>query len=161
MTTEPIRQTVSRPDGFVVFLIGSRLNRWWALPMMWGVASAMGRMMKELTNDPDSGLLSFENYVGRTTLAVQYWRSLDDLLRYASNRERTHVPAWRRWVKEWGLSGALGVWHETYVIEPGQHETLYNQMPPFGLGKVGPLVPAEGPLHGARGRLAEGSKIRG
>ena len=87
--------------------------------------------------------------------------SLDDLLRYASNRERTHVPAWRRWVKEWGLSGALGVWHETYVIEPGQHETLYKQMPPFGLGKVGPLVPAEGPLHGARGRLAEGSKIRG
>ena len=57
MTAEPIRQTVSRKEGFVVFLIGSRLNHWWALPMMWAVARAMGRMMNELVSDPASGLL--------------------------------------------------------------------------------------------------------
>ena len=159
MPAAPIRQTVFRDEGFVVFLIGSRLNRWWALPMMWGVARAMGRMMTELVNDPDSGLLSFENYVGRTTLAVQYWRSHEHLLRYASDRERAHVPAWRRWVKSWGLGGAMGIWHETYIVPPGQYESLYHHMPAFGLGKVGPLVPAQGPLHGARGRLSRSTTL--
>jgi hypothetical protein len=129
------------------------------LPVIWGVASAMGRMMRELRDDPDAGLLAFESYVGRTTLAVQYWRSSEDLLRYAADRERAHVPAWRRWVKRWGLDGAVGIWHETYVVPPGNYECLYHHMPAFGLGKVGPLVPAEGPLHGARGRLARGTTL--
>ena len=148
--------TVSRDDGFVVFLIGARINRWWMLPALWGVARAFSRMMKELMDDPESGLLSYESYGGRTTLTVQYWRSLEDLQRYAHAKGRQHVPAWRRWAKRWGLTGAVGIWHETYVVEPGRYECVYHHMPPFGLGKVGPRVPAEGPLKTARGRLAAG-----
>lgn len=146
------RLTVRQDEGFVVFLIGARANHWWNLPILWMVGRAMGHMMKELTANPESGLLSFESYGGRTTLAVQYWRSSEHLLRYAKDREKQHVPAWRAWVKKWG-EGAVGIWHETYVVEPGMYECVYHHMPPFGLGKVGPLVAAEGDLKTATGRL--------
>ncbi len=154
MQIAPERLTV-RPDrGLVVFLIGSRVNHWWQLPILWGVGMAMGRMLRELSADPDSGLLSYESYGGRTTLMVQYWRSIEDLHRYAHAKEREHVSAWRRWAKRWGLGGAVGIWHETYDVAPGSYECVYHHMPKFGLGKVGPLVPATGELATARKRLA-------
>ncbi|MCB9537496.1 MAG: DUF4188 domain-containing protein [Myxococcales bacterium] len=152
---DPRRLTVDRDEGFVVFLIGARINKWWLVPIVWAVARAMGRMMRELQSDPDSGLMAFESYGGRTTLAVQYWRSHDDLQRYAHDKGRQHVPAWRQWIRRWGLGGAVGIWHETYVVEPGTYECVYHHMPAFGLGKVGPRVPAEGRLKTAAGRLGD------
>ncbi|PRQ03437.1 hypothetical protein ENSA5_15980 [Enhygromyxa salina] len=159
MTIHHDRLTVSRDEGFVVFLIGARINKWWLIPVVWAVSAAMGRMMRELTADPDSGLLSHESYTGRTTLMIQYWRSHADLHRYARDKEREHAPAWREWIREWGR-GALGIWHETYVVEPGSYECFYHHMPAFGLGKVGPLVPATGELKTAAGRLAAGEARR-
>ena len=147
------RLTVRREEGFVVFLIGARANHWWNLPILWMVGRAMARMMDELLKNPESGLMSCENYSGRTTLSVQYWRSAEHLLAYAKNKEKQHVPAWRQWVKRWS-QGAVGIWHETYVVGPGSYESLYQHMPPFGLGKVGPLVAAEGNLKTAGQRLA-------
>jgi hypothetical protein len=150
------RLTVAPDQRFVVFLIGARINKWWLVPIVWAVAAALRRMMAELTADPESGLLSHESYGGRTTLMVQYWRSEEDLLRYARNKQQAHAPAWRQWIRRWAGAGAVGIWHETYVIEPGQFECVYHHMPGFGLGKVGPLVPAVGPLKTAAGRLAAG-----
>ena len=153
MTVRNERLTVQRDEGFVVFMIGARINRWWMLPVIWAVSSAFNRMMKDLLARPELGLLSYEGYGGRTTLMVQYWKSLDHLHAYAHAKQEKHVPAWRRWVQKWG-NGIVGIWHETYVIEPGQYETVYHHMPAFGLGKVGPLVPAVGPLKTAAKRLA-------
>ena len=147
------RLTVARDEEFVVFLIGARVNRWWMLPVLWAVSSAMRRMMDELVADPEVGLMAYESFGGRTTLTLQYWRSVDHLLRYAADKERAHVPAWRQWIKNWGLGGAVGIWHETYMASPGSHEVVYQHMPTFGLGKVGPLVPAVGERNTARGRL--------
>lgn len=152
MTVDPRRLTVRREEPFVVFLIGMRVNHWWLLPLVWAVGSSMGRMVRELLADPSHGLLAFESYGGRTTLMLQYWRSKEDLLRYAHRKESQHVPAWRQWIQRWG-KGAIGIWHETYVATPGSYECVYHHMPAFGLGKVGPLVPAEGPLKTAAGRL--------
>ncbi|MFK7984594.1 MAG: DUF4188 domain-containing protein [Sandaracinaceae bacterium] len=154
----PERLTVQRDEGFVLFVIGARANHLWNLPILWAVGFAMARMMRELTADPESGLLSYENYGGRTSLMLQYWRSKEDLLRYAKQREREHVPAWRRWLDKWGR-GAVGIYHETYVVEPGTYECIYHHMPAFGLGKVGPLVPAEGPLKTAAKRLDAGRRV--
>ena len=42
------------------------------------------------------------------------------------------------------VSGAFGA---------GSYECVYHHMPAFGLGKVGPLVPAEGPWKTASARL--------
>lgn len=53
-------------------------------------------------------------------------------------------------------SGDVGVWHETYRVAAGAHESIYVDMPPFGLGWAGKLVPAVGPLHLARGRVDAG-----
>lgn len=153
MAPDPRRLTVRRDEPFVVFLIGARVNHWWLVPVVWAVAAAMTRMMNELVREPESGLLSFESYGGRTTLMVQYWRSEEDLLRYAHRKDRAHAPAWREWIRKWG-EGAVGIWHETYLVQPGSYECVYHHMPPFGLGKVGPVVPAEGPLKTAKGRLA-------
>lgn len=152
MAVRPERLTVERDDGFVLFLIGARVNKWWMLPIAWAIGLAMTRMMRELEADSSLGLLSSESYFGRTTLAVQYWRSFEHLDRYAHARERMHLPAWRQWLKRWS-EGAVGIYHETYVVEPGTYECIYHHMPPFGLGRVGPLVPADGALANAKSRL--------
>ena len=146
------RLTVKRDEGFVLFLIGMRVNKWWMLPVVWAVAASMTRMMRELVTDPSLGLLSSEGYFGRTTMMVQYWRSFEDLDRYAHAKERQHLPTWRQWIKKWA-EGAVGIYHETYVVEPDSYECVYHHMPPFGLGRVGPLVPAEGALASAKSRL--------
>lgn len=149
------RLTVAPDHSFVVFLIGARFNRWWALPVVFAVAAAMQRMLRELLADPESGLLHVE---GRGPgMMVQYWRSVDDLMRYARDKERSHAPAWRRWIREWA-EGAVGIWHETYVVGPGQYECVYHHMPERGLGRAIGRVAADGPLRTAPGRLEAGRR---
>jgi hypothetical protein len=94
-----------------------------------------------------------EMWFGRTTILVQYWRSMDQLLAYATNREAAHLPAWKSFNQSVANSGDVGVWHETYAVSPGTYENIYVNMPPFGLGKVGTLSPASGALSSARGRV--------
>ena len=144
----------ARPDqGFVVFLIGMRVNRPWKVHKWLPVAQSMPRMLKQLMADPDSGLLSAEVWFGRTVLSVQYWESTEKLIQFALDPEKTHILAWKAFNRAVGASGDVGIFHETYVVEPGKHESLYFNMPPFGLGKATKLVPAEGFFRNAEGRL--------
>ena len=47
--------------------------------------------------------------------------------------------------------------HETYLVRAGEYEAVYGNMPPFGLGKAGRLVPlAEGKSARQRFRAAAG-----
>ena len=39
------------------------------------------------------------------------------------------------------IGGRTGIWHETYLVRAGEYEAIYGNMPPFGLGKAGRLVP--------------------
>ena len=147
------RLTVMMEQGFVVFLIGMRVNRWWQFPIAMAVSAAMNRMLRQLTNQDDSPLLAFEQTIGlRTALLVQYWRSHEELQAYAHAKEKEHVPAWRTWIQKWS-GGAVGIFHETYLVEPGTYECVYHHMPPYGLGKAGTLQPAEGALRTATKRL--------
>jgi hypothetical protein len=84
---------------------------------------------------------------------MQYWRSLDQLMAYATNREAEHLPAWKAFNQSLAKSGDVGVWHETYVVAPGTYENVYVNMPPFGLGRVGSLMPAAGTLESAPARV--------
>ena len=93
--------------------------------------------------------------VMRTMMVVQYWRSKEALLAYATDKTRAHIPAWRWMNKAVGLNGDVGTWHETYMIKAGAHESLYVNMPEFGLGKAGKLTQARGQKRTARGRLGE------
>ena len=150
------RLTATLDGEFVVFLIGMRINRLWKLHRWLPLTNAMPRMLAELEAHPALGMLGGEMWFGRTTILVQYWRSLPQLLAYATNREAAHLPAWKAFNQRIAGSGDVGVWHETYVVAPGSYENIYVDMPPFGLGKVGRLLPASGALSSAQGRVQAG-----
>jgi len=120
----------------VVFLIGMRVNRWWKVHQWLRTALAMPRMLRELGEHPELGLLGGESWFGRTTILVSYWKSVDHLFAYAKMRNADHLPAWRAFNKHIGTNGDVGIWHETYIVQPGASESVYVNMPEFGLGKV-------------------------
>jgi hypothetical protein len=148
----PERLTAAREAPFVVFLIGMRFNKPWKLWQWWPVFSAMPRMLQELGEHPELGFLGGHSWIGRTTITLQYWESFDALDAYAKAPDHTHLPAWRAFSRAVGNSGDVGIWHETYEVNPGKFEAIYANMPPFGMGRVGPLVPATGGLGAARQR---------
>ncbi|HEX9172659.1 MAG TPA: DUF4188 domain-containing protein [Telluria sp.] len=141
-------------DGdFVVFLIGMRINKPLHIHKWLPVASAMPRMLRELGQRPELGLLHAEMWFSRTIILVQYWRSMEQLLAYATNPQSEHLPAWAKFNKAVGTDGSVGIWHETYKASAGSYESIYANMPAFGLGKAGSLHPARGRKHSAAGRL--------
>jgi hypothetical protein len=152
----PKRMTARMDGEFVVFLIGMRINRWWRIDQWLPVALAMPRMIRELQARPELGLLG-TTYAGfsNPTVLIQYWKSSEALFAYATSKDSKHLPAWIDFRKKAAKNGAVGVWHETYVIDRGKHESVYVNMPPFGLGAVGELVPAEGHYAHASARLRE------
>lgn len=147
-----VRQAGEIEGDFVVFLIGMRVNTWWKVAAWLPVVLAMPRMLRELDRHPELGLLG-GRFAG-TTL-IQYWRSTDHLNAYAQSRQHAHLPAWRAFNRNARKAdGAVGVWHETYRVAAGQYETVYVNMPAFGLGKAGRLVEASGRRETAAGRIA-------
>ncbi len=153
MATENRRMMSAAEGDVVVFLIGMRVNRWWK-PWQWlRTALAMPRMLRELSQHPELGFLSAESYFGRTTLLLSYWRSMDDLLAYAKLRGAEHLPAWRAFNQFVGMGGDVGIWHESYRVHAGDYETVYLNMPAFGLAKAAGSREALGHRISAAGRL--------
>jgi len=145
------RMTARIEGDFVVFLIGMRINKPWKIHKWLPVLLAMPRMLKELYKQPQSGFLG---HYGLGKVMIQYWRSFEQLEAYARDHNQEHWPAWVAFNKRVGASrGDVGIWHETYLINPGQYEAIYSGMPPTGLGKVGSLVPASGARERASDRL--------
>jgi hypothetical protein len=150
----PGRYAAQSDDPFVVFLIGMRVNRIFALRKWTRVAAAMPPMIAELKRDPSLGLLHAEFFVyWRGVAVVQYWRSFELLHAYAHARNAAHLPAWAEFNRRIGSNGSVGIWHETYTIAPGQYESIYANMPRFGLGAAAQHLPATGRLESARSRI--------
>lgn len=153
-TVLPGRMTASLEEPVVVFLIGMRVNSPWAVRSWWWVTRSMPNMLEQLANHPDLGLLHVEQFTrGRTSLSVQYWRSLDDLMAFASDRDQPHLAAWRRLNRQMRERDDIGFWHETYVIEPGDYEGIYVNMPRFGMAAATEVVPVGAGTERARQRL--------
>lgn len=151
MPIEPGRKTVDNSEDLVVFLIGARINKWWLLPLALPILASMPRMLAELKKNPELGLLGVQN-LGLGGM-VQYWRSLEHLNRYANDRAREHKPVWVRFMRKLFKNAASGVWHETYFVRGGDYESVYSNMPRFGLGTFRPLVPATGERTSSSRRL--------
>lgn len=147
------RMTAVVDGEFVVFLIGLRINEPWKIHKWLPVARAMPRMVKELYQNPELGLISHESWFGRTTIMVQYWKSFEQLESYAKNRTSSHLPAWAEFNKKVGSNGDVGIWHETYLSQKGKYECVYNNMPRFGLAKTAAHVPATGRFKAASDRI--------
>ncbi len=131
-----------------------RINRLLS-PHKWlPVAMAMPRMLKELAQRPELGLLHYEGFVGgRTVLVLQYWRSFEQLHAYAHAKDLVHLPAWAAFNRRVGGNGSVGIYHETYEVKAGHYECVYANMPPFGLAKAGNMFPAVGRLQSALSRM--------
>jgi hypothetical protein len=155
MTLLPeVPQTAAADGDFVVFLLGMRINRWWRVDLWLPVLFAMMRMLRELRAHPELGLMGvaptgFSNPV----VLVQYWKSVESLQQFAKSPDQPHLPAWSEFNRRARRTRAVGVWHETYVIPRGGHESIYVNMPSFGLGAAFGTRPAIGPLAEAAGRL--------
>lgn len=154
------RLTASLEGDFVVFLIGMRINKPLYVHKWMPVVQAMPRMLKELYRQPELGFLHADMWFARTTLMVQYWRSMEQLLAYAKSKSAEHLPAWQAFNRSIGTDGSVGIWHETYAVSPTGHESVYVNMPAFGLGKAGTLLPATGRRHSAAGRLGVSGQER-
>ena len=147
------RLTADLDGEFVVFMIGMRINAPLKIHKWLPVVRAMPRMLNELHRQPELGFIHAEMWFARTTIMVQYWRSMDQLLDYSRLRSAEHLPAWQAFNKSIGTDGTVGIWHETYLATPGSHENVYVNMPAFGLGRAGTLHPATGGRQSASGRL--------
>ena len=142
-------------DEIVVFIIGMRINHLWQVWRWLPVFAAMPRMVAELCRDPSLGLLARPAVClsGRVVLLVQYWRSFEDLERFARAPQGSHLVAWRDFNRRIRDNGSVGIFHETYRVPAGGVETLYANMPVFGLAAATTQVPVGAGRQSAAARL--------
>ncbi|MEU1710774.1 DUF4188 domain-containing protein [Streptomyces sp. NPDC005706] len=157
MFTRPVlgRTTAAAEGDVVVLLIGMRINRFWAVHQWLPVMLAMFRMLGELARDRDRGLLGRVLLTAspRTYYVVQYWESKERLYAYATAPDAFHHRVWaliNRRERAGKVRGHVGIWHETYVVPEGSYESVYGDMPAFGLAAAHGQVPLE-----KRGRYAK------
>jgi len=146
------RMTARIKGDFVVFIIGMRINKFWKVHKWMPVVLAMPKMINELSKKPESGFLGFQNFGGIPPVMIQYWKSFEHLAAYAKDKEGIHFPEWKEFNKKI-KPGDVGIWHETCIIKDGMYENIYNNMPPFAMGKIGKLIPADGTMSSAHGRI--------
>ncbi|MBY5162005.1 DUF4188 domain-containing protein [Salsipaludibacter albus] len=154
-TVEPGRHTAELREPMAVFLIGMRVNRPWNPRRWWWVTKAMPAMLAALADVPELGLRHVEQFTrGRTSLSLQYWESPQALMAFAADRDNPHLEAWRRFNRELADRDDVGIWHETYVVEPGDYEGIYVNMPLFGMAAAAGRVPVGTRSGRARQRLS-------
>jgi hypothetical protein len=142
--TDATRLAADLNDGVVVYINGMRLNRLRALPQYLAAGLKAGKMLRELEQDPESGFLGYQPALMglRHGAAIQYWRSLEDLHRFARERDGSHVPAWQWYNQTGNAKGGVGFWSETYVVDADHVETFFRNVDGVGIGEYVDLVPA-------------------
>ena len=150
------RYTALPAAPYVVFLIGMRVNRVLAVNKWLPVMRAMPPMLRELYTNKEHGFLSAEYFLNwRGVTLLQYWKSFEHLHAYAHARDAAHLPAWTAFNRAVGADGRVGIWHETYLIEPRHSETIYGNMPRWGLGRAFEHVAITGERQTARERVEQ------
>lgn len=150
------RFTAQIDGDFVVFIIGMRINRLLAFRKWMPVAGAMRPMVEHLLRNKHLGLLHAETFLYWPGAAlVQYWRSFEQLEKFAREPSLQHLPAWRAFNKAVAADGSVGIWHETYLVRAGQYESVYGNMPRMGLAQAGSHLPATGQRETAKKRLGQ------
>jgi hypothetical protein len=148
------RFTAQTDEAFVVFIIGLRVNKFFAFRKWIPAAREMAPMLRALFQHPEKGMLGAQTFFyWRGIALVQYWRSFEDLEKFARDKSDPHMEAWRRFNKNVGSDGGVGIWHETFLVEAGRYEAVYGNMPIFGLAASTKHVTATGRRETARRRL--------
>ncbi|MGW1029581.1 DUF4188 domain-containing protein [Streptomyces sp. NPDC002577] len=150
----PGRTTAAAEGDAVVLLIGMRINHFWAVHQWLPVMLSMFRMLGELAKDRGRGLLGriLLTASPRTYYVVQYWESKEKLYAYATSPDMFHHKVWaiaNRKERAGKVRQHVGLWHEAYIAPEGSYESIYLDMPPFGLAAATGVLPIE-----SRGRWA-------
>lgn len=132
--------TVELEQSKILFLIGLRINNIWKIHQWWRLVLAMPKILKELKQQKVAGFISGNLWYGKDILMVQYWDDFKSLEHYAKNKSKSHMPVWTYFNLKILSSADVGVWHETYEIEPGKFEAIYTNMPSFGLANAGKFI---------------------
>ncbi len=77
------RFTAEMDEDFVVFLIGLQVHKPLKLRQWLPLARGMPTMQREIAHHPEIGCLHIENFGALATSRFQYWRSFEDLERFA------------------------------------------------------------------------------
>jgi Domain of unknown function (DUF4188) len=152
----PGRFSAEIDESFVVFEIGMQVNNIWAVNKWLPTLKAMGPMLNVLHQYPEKGFLgqeSFFRFFPICTMMMTYWKSFEHLEHFARSTDDPHLEPWREFNRSIGSDGSVGIWHETYLIQPGQSESIYANMPVFGLAAATRHVPSVGRKETARRRL--------
>lgn len=149
------RLTHDHDGGLAVFHIGMVIRRLWRVDQWSPVLAAMPPMIAELErNRAETGAAGPDwlGYLGSRFLVggggptvIQWWRGVEDIYAYAGASDRAHRPAWRAFnQRARAAGGAVGIWHETYLVPAGGHESIYVNAGPLGLAKAVGFVEDDG-----------------
>ncbi len=156
MEVQSGRWTADLDGDFVVFLIGAMVHDPAVATEASGLLMAMANMLDELEGNPSQGLLGYTRHgEAGSGVLVQYWRSFEALEAYSRNPGARHAPVWRAWNRLAAEDrSAAGIWHETFKVNAGSYEAIYQNMPVMGLQRAGrPLTVTEA-KDTARARLS-------
>lgn len=146
------RYTANYPDGFVVLLIGLRINKLWRVSEWWPVMRASFAMTEEALKLPNTPLLNSNTVWSvsdkRVFFFIQHWRSFEELMVWANSPNLQHKPAQKAFFKRTAYNGNVGVWHEAYKVGAGQFEAIYANMPSSSLAAAGEFRPLRGSSRG-------------
>lgn len=144
------RYTAEPAGELVVFIIGMRVNKPWKLHRWLPVFFAMPRMLASLAKHPEYGLLHARTYFlpngGHLVLAVVRGSGAA-----RPGEHDPHLAGWRRFNTKIANSGDVGIFHETYRVQPETTESVYANMPAIELAAATSHVPVG--RHSARARL--------
>ncbi|MFP3344651.1 DUF4188 domain-containing protein, partial [Halomonas sp. SIMBA_159] len=68
-------------------------------------------------------------------------------------RNDKHLTAWKKFNQNARGNDAVGIYHETFQVQQGQYESVYVNMPFYGLGKTLEHQPIGSAKSSARQRL--------
>lgn len=154
----PGRYTAMADEPFIVFAIGMRLNRLWAVHRWLRPVIDTCRIVRLMSSAPPDGYLGGQLFFyWRGVGILQYWRGFDQLEAFAKDRDQPHLAAWRHLLNQTESDQTFGYWHETYRVDPRSYECIYGSMPRFGLAAATRHIPLTERIDSARDRLGPNS----
>jgi hypothetical protein len=133
MRIYPGRYTAVYEDGFVIYAFGLRINKPLSARAWLRAIRTTYVIRQYLRTHPERGNLGFRVALLYGGLAViTFWRSLEDVQAFSRDPE-LHLQAWTWFNRVLRETGEVGMWHEMYMVQPGEYEVIYGNMPRVGL----------------------------
>jgi len=133
---QKMRYQAKPNSSLVIFLSGFKIHHTWKFWKKWQINKALQDILDELEQNSVPGFLGYEQWSGNPSLIIQYWRDHNALIAYARNKDAGHFPHWVAFNTRLAEDAAIGLWHETYLVQQNDMEGLYRNMRPLGLGRV-------------------------